>query len=319
MKIETPGWVDRAEAEAERLIPRLEAVSDHAGLAKVWRMLSWVYGSRGSLTGWDEASHRSIAHARLAGDRREEIEVAAGLTIAAAYGPIHADEGLRRCLEILADVRGNARAEAFVLEHVAFLQAMTGRFDDARASIDRAVDLFDEIEAFGHALGTALTAAEVELLAGDVAAAVHRIRQIYQLRPQWRLEGKSELLDLYLARALCEQDGPADELPLPDIDAHTDYADAITARAVGGRVLARRGELTEAETLVRSAVERADESDDMVLQGEAAMALGDVLQLAGKRDEAMAAFDRAADIWDRKGYVVMSERARRASAEIARG
>jgi hypothetical protein len=42
-----------------------------------------------------------------------------------------------------------------------------------------------------------------------------------------------------------------------------------------------------------------------------------VLQLAGKRHEAIAAFDHAADIWDRKANVVMKARAQRASAELA--
>jgi class 3 adenylate cyclase len=49
MKLDAPNWPERASAGAERLIPRLEAVGDEVGLAKTWRMLSWVHWSRGSL------------------------------------------------------------------------------------------------------------------------------------------------------------------------------------------------------------------------------------------------------------------------------
>ena len=73
---------------------------------------------RARVAGWDEASRRAIEYASKAGNHREEIEVLAGLSITAVSGPLPTDQGIRRCREILHKVKGNFRAEAFVLEHL---------------------------------------------------------------------------------------------------------------------------------------------------------------------------------------------------------
>ena len=91
---------------------------------------------------------------------------------------------------------------------------MVGRFREARATISRSVDMYDEIGAFGHASRVRSVAAEVELLAGDPAAAEEKLIEIYQLREQRSLKAPSEWLDLFLARVLCEQSRYQEALPL---------------------------------------------------------------------------------------------------------
>jgi class 3 adenylate cyclase/tetratricopeptide (TPR) repeat protein len=316
MKLGTSGWPDGAWTEAQRLIPRLEAIGDDFGLAKTWRMLSWVHGAHGSLAGWDQASQRAIHYARKAGDLREEIEVLAGLSISATFGPMPVGKGIRRCEEILRQVKGNSRAEAFVLEHLGHLQAMVGRFMEARTTISQSVDMYDEIGAFGHASRVRSVAAEVELLAGDITAAEEKILEIFRFREQRGLQGPSQWLDLYLARVRCERSGYQEALPLAEADWELDPEDALLAAAVRGKLLARLGKVAKGESHIRDALARTAEIDAVIFRGEALMALGEVLRLAGRGEEAARVLEQALHLWKQKGHVVMTARTQQALAAV---
>jgi class 3 adenylate cyclase/tetratricopeptide (TPR) repeat protein len=314
MKLGTPGWPDRAWAEAQRLIPQLEATGDDLALAKTWRMLSWVHLASGSLTGFGEASQCSIQYARTAGNNREEIEVLAGLAIAAAFGPVLVGEGISRCQQILRKVAGNRRAEAFVLSHLGLLQAMVGRFTEARATIRRSVEMCDEIGANEFAIGARVAAAQVEMLAGDLAAAEEKILEIYRLCEQRGLEDLRQWVDLYLAKIWCEQARYQEALPLVEVLSAVDYSDLVLGLAVKGRVLARLGKVAEGESHIRDALARAATTDDVIIRGDALMALAEILQLAGRDGEAAKTLKQALDLWEHKGHVVMSTKTRHALA-----
>jgi Flp pilus assembly protein TadD len=85
---------------------------------------------------------------------------------------------------------------------------------------------------------------------------------------------------------------------------------------VQAKVLARRGSTEEAEQLAREACELADATDMSCSRGGAYEDLGHVLYVAGKTAEAEPAIKHAAEIYDAKGAVAMSERARRLTAEL---
>ena len=54
------------------------------------------------------------------------------------FGPTPADEGIRRCEAMRAEVRESPEAEAAILRHLAGLHAMLGRFELARGCCARA-------------------------------------------------------------------------------------------------------------------------------------------------------------------------------------
>ena len=66
-------------------------------------------------------------------------------------------------------------------------------------------------------------------------------------------------------------------------------------------VLARRGETAEGERLVRAAVELLAPTDALVSKAEVMLDLAEVLELAGRRDEASAAAREAARLYAAKG------------------
>ena len=79
-------------------------------------------------------------------------------------------------------------------------------------------------------------------------------------------------------------------------------------RQVRAQILARRGEHAEAERLAREAVAIGERTDSIDLLGDAERDLGEVLVLAGRPEDAAAALEQAAALYERKGNVVMAER-----------
>jgi Flp pilus assembly protein TadD len=80
-----------------------------------------------------------------------------------------------------------------------------------------------------------------------------------------------------------------------------DFDADFRRRALSARVLARRGQFDEAERLAREATEIVEATDWYMQRGEAARALGEVMELAGRTDEARAAYEWAVECFERKG------------------
>src|SRR5262249_32694077 len=90
-------------------------------------------------------------------------------------------------------------------------------------------------------------------------------------------------------------------------------------RRARARVRAHRGELIEAERLIREALALLEQTDMLNEQADARMDLAEVLGLARKTDEAGAAPAQALGLYERKGNLVTAERARAALARLNEG
>ncbi len=75
-------------------------------------------------------------------------------------------------------------------------------------------------------------------------------------------------------------------------------------------VLARRSEHEEAVRLAREAVEIAERTDLPNAQGRAWRDLGEVLELAGRTGDAIAALEQALERYERKKNLAMTNRTR---------
>ncbi|MGZ8701910.1 MAG: hypothetical protein ACXWZY_06440, partial [Gaiellaceae bacterium] len=95
-----------------------------------------------------------------------------------------------------------------------------------------------------------------------------------------------------------------------ELGASEDAPTQIARRRVSAKVQARRGEHVEAERIARAAVSLSEETDMIDAQGDAYLDLAEVLQLAGKADEATAALEEALGRYERKGNLVMAGRTR---------
>jgi len=172
----------------------------------------------------------------------------------------------------------------------------------------------DRGSRFEVAVFTGQQAAEIELLAGDPAAAAELAAE--------GCEQLETLGDHYfrlpivarMTQILCILDrlDEADELVerTKQLAASDEKQAQHRWRGAKAVVLARRGRQAEAEALARQAVEIAETTDFLNDRADAYAGLAEVLQLNGNADEAKAALEQALQRYERKGNLVMARRTR---------
>jgi tetratricopeptide (TPR) repeat protein len=319
MSTSPEGVTEDARREAERLIPVLERLGDDAGLAKAWRLMADVNNMECQESAMQLALERAIGHARLAGDRREEAEALLWLATALRYGPTPATEATARLETIVSERPGGPVSQAGALIHLAVLKAMLGRFEEGRRHIDQAILIYEE---FGLTLqhGWAYTSlGELELLAGDLEAAERGFRRAYEHFGGLGEKGFLSTIAAQLGEALCGlgRDDEAEQLAVIGEQAggSDDVMTNVTSWRVRALVCARRGNHAQAERLAREAVALAEPTDALDMRADTLMSLAEVLKLAGKPDEATPVVEHALALYDRKGNLVMTQRARNRLAE----
>jgi tetratricopeptide (TPR) repeat protein len=89
-----------------------------------------------------------------------------------------------------------------------------------------------------------------------------------------------------------------------------DAMSQLSWRSIRAKLLARAGDVEQAEQLARAAVPYGARTDHIDMHADALRALATVLAAAGKPEEARAAAERALVLYQRKGNVVSAARAR---------
>jgi tetratricopeptide (TPR) repeat protein len=158
------------------------------------------------------------------------------------------------------------------------------------------------------------------MLAGNPVAAEAELRRDYETLDRLGDRNYISTIAAYLAEALYRQ-GRYDESGTfatfsADVAAPDDLATQVLWRGVSAKLLARQGELEEAERIAREAVEMSRRADDPIDdQANALMDLGQVLRMAGKHDEAAREAGQALALYEKKGNLVSAAAARRFMAE----
>jgi class 3 adenylate cyclase/tetratricopeptide (TPR) repeat protein len=311
-----PGEMSEAEVIGlvERAIPVLEAEGSHDGVARAWRLLTFVHWTALRYSAAEVAARKTMEHARLAGDHLMETRFLTSLGMCALYGPMPVKQAIGRCKELLDRAANDRKAEAVLLCVLARLEAMEGRFDSARQLYRRSRA---QLEEFGWNLYAALTSLDsgpVELLAGDAAAAEAELRRDYQALEQMGERNYIATTAGFLAEALYAQ-GRYDESSTfartsSEVSAEDDVAAQFHWRSVTAKLLARAGRLEEAEAMAREALDIILRSEEVDSQAGALLDLGEVLRLAGKAAQAVAAIEEGAELYERKGNLVFAAKAR---------
>ncbi|HEY8818675.1 MAG TPA: adenylate/guanylate cyclase domain-containing protein [Candidatus Limnocylindrales bacterium] len=159
------GGMAAAVADVEAVIPIFEAVGDTAGLARAWRLLMGLHMTAGRYDLAGQAAYRLIDFATRAEEGRLVRTGVVNYSVCALHGPMAVADALTRCEALVADVKGDRKAEAIVLSVLAVLHAMGGRADRARdlarQSAETVLDLgvrhdgcvdLDRIDAGGDAV-----------------------------------------------------------------------------------------------------------------------------------------------------------------------
>jgi hypothetical protein len=317
LHLQPEGAADRLAALVAEALPIFEAADGDLALFTAYRALGDVANMRGRSDARLDATERALVHLRRAGIAHFEDELVYKL----AWAQLNGTTPVSKFCEWLDEQQERWPQNALLREARGLALAMLGRFDEARrmAAGIRA-ELADRGAIFRLGDVTSQTSVEIELLAGNFAAAVELgeegCRLLEQIGEKPHLSTAAGLLAqaLYALNRLEEAyawAGRAAELGSSD--------DAMTQmlwRQVKAKVLARQGESYEAERLARRAVTIGDDTDHLNAQGNAYTDLAEVLSLIGRPKPAAAAIRQALGRYERKGNLVSAQRAHERLAEL---
>jgi len=304
------GSPDEVERLAREALPLLEAAEDDDGLVHVWYALAWVANMRQRFEDWAQATETALRYARRAGHPVSGV-FALSLAVALTYGPRPANEALATLDAVIAD-----QLDAGALLMRAVLLAMLDRIDEAWAV---ALPAGERLRELALATGGAWLA-EVALLAGDDEAAASHLRDACDALEAIGNTGELSSYAPKLGRVLCAL-GRYDEAELlaqrgRELGQDEDVWTQQTWRQAQALVHSARGQHVKAERLARQAVDFSLRGDSPLRQGEALFDLAEVLEAAGRRDEAAATLREALDCYERKPIIPLARYTRERLAAL---
>jgi tetratricopeptide (TPR) repeat protein len=299
------GSVDDAEKLGLAALPLLEERQDHAGMAQMWFALAFgAYNFDSRCEQLVHAAEMARSYETLAGMPHQRSDAVRG------WGLL---DGPRPLAEVLGEI--DALDVSVVFDPTrATLLVMLDRIDEGRVLIRAAAEL---AEARGGSVAWEI--AEIESLCGNHAAAAENMSRAFDWERERGLSGNASYSLAWMSRELALV-GRYDEAEQCVAQAHEHPAHSPICEAqwrqAAALVHAHRGEWAEAERLASEAVEKTRMTDTPRFQANAYCDLAEVLEAAGRRDEALAAGHEALELYDRKGIVPPARRVRERLASL---
>jgi predicted ATPase/class 3 adenylate cyclase len=309
------GSSEDLRATAQEALEASEALGDDHTLAQAWNVVGRVDGAvLGSLGKGEEAWRQALSYARRGGYAAEKAESISWLMVSAVFGPLPVDEGIARCKEFVAEEGSDPTIHATCSVERAVLEAMRGDVELARELL---AEGRRTIEEAGLTLWAALNAQEtylVESLAGSPGAAAGTLRESFATLDKAGERGYLSTIAGFLAHALIAegQDSEAERFTRESEEAAApmDVLSQVLWRTARAKLRARQGLLDEAEALTREAVRLSAPTDLIGTRAAALADHADVLELAGRTEEALATLREAARLYGEKGNLTALARVR---------
>jgi class 3 adenylate cyclase/tetratricopeptide (TPR) repeat protein len=311
------GPLDTFFALSDEVAAVFEATGDDAGLSRALTLKAYITFIRCRMAETEEIVERALRHAQPSHRwRLLHVRVRTALR-----GPTPVIAAIDRCQAVRDENNGDLRLDAFTRGELAVLEAMRGRFEEARAHAAEAQRILLDL---GLTLVLAVAkhdAGAVELLAGESAAAVHFFRAACDTMEEIGERGNLSTYAALLARALVNEGEDAEADHYARLSEETTLAEDILSqvlwRDARARLLCRSGDVDEARGLAEGAVSLAEQTDDLNLIGDALATLGAVHAAADEVSKATAAYDRARELYERKGNVTSAAHARELALDPA--
>ena len=201
---------------------------------------------------------------------------------------------------------------------------MQGRFDEARQFARRSRDILLDLGLRLRASWVTETSGYIELRAGDLAAAEGEFRSGYAEAEELGEFGFRATVAAEIGRVLVMQGRVEEGERFVGIAegtaAEEDIGTHVLSLGARARILAARGDTDEAVRAGRRAVMLSEQTDDVNMQGDALVDLGDVYLELGREGDAIRSFETALLRYAAKGNVAAAERVRpRVSTGPGRG
>ena len=310
--LEAGGTMEELERLIEDAIPTLEALGDEEGLALSWKMAGVVALTRSNGERMTTAFERASLHAERAGDPGLLTETLSWLLASAVVGMVRPEDAIDRIRGVFRRAPEARKLEGLGAVHEAMSLAELGRFDEARESYRRGHGILMDLGATMWAAGTKFSSGWVEYLADDRAAAEREFLEGIEALSAMGEHSYLSTQAAYLAEVLYEQERFDDAAEMADLaersGASDDLSTQVTARGVKAKLLARRGDVSEAIDVAEGAIDMLRESDFADLHGGALVDLAEVYQRAGRREDAIQALRSAVDVYERRGIQPLIER-----------
>jgi len=307
----------RADAErplVEEALEVFEALDDDAGLATAWLLQATLKLSALRWSAAALAADRAVEYAERSGDVLLLQEARMHCAPARLYGPIAVEDAVAW---FEADPHPTPHRGALLGQ----LEAMRGNFDEARRLLAESRGRATELGKHLWAAGEAMNEAEVELDAANPARAAEVALQGVTDLERLGERGWLSTVAGWAAEALYRLGRDDEAWRLTETADEAGAADDVITRMlvlqVRAKILARRGEHAEAEQLARAAVAWGEPTDALAHKAHSYRDLAGVLGAAGKREEALSALDKAAELYAEKGHSVGVDVVEDLRAELA--
>jgi tetratricopeptide (TPR) repeat protein len=197
---------------------------------------------------------------------------------------------------------------------------MRGDVEKGRALYRQGIEQLIELGALVRRAGRSMVGGEIELLAGDPAAAEAEFHEGFRLLDEMGEKALLSTVAFNLGEALylqgrCEE---AEEFARvsEDLTPPDDIASQVGWRALRAKILARRAELEQAERLSAEALRLIGETDALAHHAEVLVSRAEVLRLTGRPEEAKGALEEAIHLYETKGVQPAVERTRALLSEL---
>ena len=294
--------VERAIAECLDLIRRLEAIGDDVGLAQGWVVVEYLRFVRGFLGESTEDALRAVRHAEDAGRAREQVQAGGDAGSYLHVGPSSIPEMEVRSKRLIDSGNPMLRVSGLaVAANAAVLRGDLEGFDRLDRTRREACEALGLEWTSGYQTGWQASSL---LEAGEPERAERAIREA--------VETMERLGDVWIvasagwlhARLACERGRLEEATRLYERleERRTmDRESRIDREIVRSHLLAFRGQPAEAEAAARDAVALAMDSDMLLHQTASLERLADLLETAGRAEEARDPLREALAIHEHKG------------------
>jgi predicted ATPase len=302
-------------------IPVFEAGGDWRSVGRAWLLAGWVYGAhRGQHRAREQAAEQALAHY---GRSTWPISTCVGEIADALYnGPTPVEDAIDRCNTLMRTTALDRYGRANVEVSLGGLVAQRGEFDDARALITSARHTFEELgQRASDATFCAAVLGDVQVLTGELARAEATFRslchELEEMQAYSHLSSKAgDLAEVLYVRGRLDES--AEWIEVAKAHSAADDLDALVRwMPVSAKIKARQGALNDAMALARDAVRLAQTSDALNRHAKVRQDLGEILLLAGRTEDARAAFGKALELYEQKGNLVGAKRARALLEDVA--
>jgi len=286
-------------------VPVLERAGDDAGLARAARLEMYTLGMLGRFKEAADAAARIVEHAKRAGDERLVSRSTTSIAYMLVHGPTPVAAARAQIEVMLGNLTGDRKTEAVLLGALAQLVAMDRDFEEARRLYQRAQSTLNDLGGGIDAHSTSIDSGQVELLAGDAAAAARELRRDYDALEALGEAYFRSTVAAMLGEAMWEQ-GDLEEAErfsviARDLADEDDVLSQVLWRATAAKIQAVIGDITAALDMAEAGVKLADATEEVGLRADALVALAFVQSRATWAKDARQSLEAALALAEAKG------------------